>query len=64
MIISQEQANRFIPYILNSNIISYCIDNYKEFNQFQLDGQEPYIFTEKELNEFDKEMILLWLLEQ
>lgn len=64
MILSDDQIRQIGVSILPTDIRTYCIDNYKEFNEFQLDGQEPYIFTEIELNEFDKEMILLWLSEQ
>lgn len=61
MIISKEQADTFAMYILSNDIISFCIDNYEDFNKFQLDGQEPYIFTEEELWKYEREMMELWI---
>lgn len=61
MIISKEQADTFAMYILNNDIISFCIDNYKEFNKFQLDGQEAYIFTDEELLQYERELMELWI---
>lgn len=61
MIISKEQADAFAMYILSNDIISFCIDNYKEFNEFQLEGKEPYIFTEEELLQYERELMELWI---
>lgn len=60
MLITQEQSEMFAHYILNNDIRKYCIDNYQEFNEFQLNGNEPIIFTEEEYFNYQRmEMILL-----
>ncbi|MDD3187796.1 MAG: hypothetical protein PHD02_04975 [Bacilli bacterium] len=60
MLITQEQSEMFAYYILKDDIIKYCIDNYQEFNKFQLDGNEPIIFTKKEYLDYQRmEMTLL-----
>lgn len=61
MIISKEQADAFAMYILSNDIISFCIDNYEAFNKFQLDGKEPYIFTDEELLQYERELMELWI---
>lgn len=61
MTISKEQANDLATYLLNNDIRGFCIDNYIEFNKFQLNGNEPCIFTEEEYAKYEMEMIEQWL---
>ncbi|MFV0275527.1 MAG: hypothetical protein ACK5HL_04750 [Bacilli bacterium] len=64
MTISKKQADDFAIHILSNAIRTYCIDNYIEFNEFQLEQKVPYIFTDEEFLQYEREMIELWLLKQ
>lgn len=60
MIISNEQINVFASYLKDKDIIKFCIDNYIEFNNFQLNGKKAYIFSEEENLAYEREMTEQW----
>lgn len=56
MTINKNEADLFATYILNNDIRDFCINKYVEFNKFQLNNQEPYIFTEEDFLQYEREL--------